>query len=45
MVFIEGLEDAIGKKAEKEFLSIQPEDVYHTYSDVADLMTDFGFKP
>ena len=45
MDFIEILEDAIGKKAEKEFLPMQPGDVYQTYADVTDLMADVGFKP
>jgi len=45
MDFIEILEDAIGKRAEKEFLPMQPGDVYQTYADVTDLMADVGFKP
>lgn len=45
MDFIETLENALGKKAEKEFLPMQPGDVYQTYADVTDLMQDFGFKP
>lgn len=45
MDFIEALEDALGKKAEKEFLPMQPGDVYQTYADVSDLMQDFDFKP
>ena len=45
MTFIESLEDAIGKKAEKNFLPMQPGDVYATYADVDDLMNTVDFKP
>ena len=45
MYFIETLEKAIGKTAEKQFLPMQPGDVYQTYADVTDLMNDFNFKP
>lgn len=43
--FIEVLEEAIGKKAEKNFLPIQPGDVAATYADVDDLIAAVGFKP
>lgn len=45
MYFIETLENALGKKAEKEFLPMQPGDVYQTYADVTPLIEKFGFKP
>ncbi len=45
MHFIEVLEQALGQKAEKEYLSMQPGDVYQTYADVTDLQKDFDFKP
>lgn len=45
MYFIETLEKAIGKTAEKEFLPMQPGDVYQTYADVSELEKDFDFKP
>lgn len=45
MYFIETLEKAIGKVAEKEFLPMQPGDVYQTYADVSELQRDFDFKP
>ncbi|MBR2883749.1 MAG: NAD-dependent epimerase [Clostridia bacterium] len=45
MYFIETLEKAIGKTAEKEFLPMQPGDVYQTYADVSELQKDFDFKP
>lgn len=45
MDFIETLEDALGKKAEKEYYPMQPGDVYQTYADVDDLIRDFDYKP
>ena len=42
---IEVLEDALGQKAEKEFLPMQPGDVPATYADVDDLISDVGFRP
>lgn len=45
MTFIEALEDALGKKAKKNLLPLQPGDVPATYADVDDLMKDVGFKP
>mgnify|MGYP000911951216 CR=1 FL=1 len=38
-------EGIIDKPAEKEFLPMQPGDVYQTYADVDDLVRDFNFKP
>jgi UDP-glucuronate 4-epimerase len=43
--FIELLEQAIGKKAKKRLLPIQPGDVPSTYADINDLSRDIGFKP
>lgn len=43
--FIEVLEDALGMKAAKNLLPIQPGDVPATYADVDDLMRDVGFRP
>ncbi|MBE9504981.1 MAG: NAD-dependent epimerase [Proteobacteria bacterium] len=45
MQFIEAIESALGKKAEKNLLPLQPGDVPATYADVDDLMRDVGFKP
>ena len=45
MYFIETLEKALGKKAEKEFLPMQQGDVYQTYADVTPLVEKFGFRP
>jgi UDP-glucuronate 4-epimerase len=39
------LEQAIGKKAIREMVPMQPGDVPATYADVGDLMRDVGFKP
>lgn len=49
--FIETLEQClidegiIRQPAQKEYLPMQPGDVYQTYADVSALMDDFGFKP
>lgn len=45
MDFISTLERALGREAKKEFLPMQPGDVYQTYADVSELTEDFGFKP
>lgn len=45
MDYIQALENALGKTAEKEYLPMQPGDVYQTYADVSDLIRDFDFKP
>ena len=39
------IEKALGRKAQKEFLDLQPGDVVATYADVDDLIEDVGFKP
>lgn len=43
--FIEVIEAALGRRARKEFMDLQPGDVVATYADVDDLMEDVGFKP
>jgi UDP-glucuronate 4-epimerase len=43
--FIEQIEKALGRKAAKEYLDMQPGDVPATYADVDDLINDVGFKP
>lgn len=43
--FIEALEEIIGIKAEKQYLPMQPGDVYQTYADVDALEKAFGFRP
>ena len=45
MEFIEAIEKALGKKAKKNFLAMQPGDVPATWADVKDLVKDFGYKP
>ena len=45
MDFIEAIERALGKKAEKNMLPIQPGDVPATWADVTDLVEDFGYQP
>lgn len=45
MDYIEALEKALGISATKEFLPMQPGDVYQTYADVDELIKDFDFKP
>ena len=44
MHMIEVLEDALGKKAERQFEAMQPGDVKETYADTSALEADFGFK-
>ncbi len=43
--FIEAIENAIGKKAEKKKMPLQPGDVPATWADVDELIEDVGFSP
>jgi UDP-glucuronate 4-epimerase len=43
--FISGLEEALGKKAVREYLPMQPGDVVATYADIASLNKAVGFEP
>ena len=45
MEFIEAIEEALGRKAEKELLPIQPGDVPVTCADVDNLEEAVGFRP
>jgi UDP-glucuronate 4-epimerase len=45
MRLVEVLEDCLGRKAEKNFLPMQPGDVPATCADVDDLARDTGFAP
>jgi UDP-glucuronate 4-epimerase len=45
LTFIEVIEAAMGKPAEKVMMPMQPGDVPATYADVDDLMADVGFRP
>jgi UDP-glucuronate 4-epimerase len=45
MDFIEAIENALGKKAKKNFLPMQDGDVKTTWADVDDLIKNFDYKP
>ena len=45
MVFIEAIEEALGRKAEKNFLPLQDGDVPATYADTAELRAASDFAP
>ncbi|NCB08741.1 MAG: NAD-dependent epimerase/dehydratase family protein [Bacteroidia bacterium] len=45
MDFIETIENALDKKAVKEYLDMQPGDVYKTFADVSGLQNDFNYSP
>ena len=45
MDFIRCIETSIGKTAEKDFLPMQPGDVYQTYADSSALCSATGFQP
>ncbi len=45
MDFIEAIEKALGKKAEKIMLPIQPGDVPASHADVSDLIENMDYKP
>lgn len=39
------LEEKLGVKAQKNFLPMQPGDVYSTYADISETHRDYGFSP
>ncbi|MCG8308634.1 MAG: NAD-dependent epimerase/dehydratase family protein, partial [Cytophagales bacterium] len=43
--FIDSIENAVGKKANKNLLPLQPGDVIETYANVDHLHDEIGFKP
>ena len=43
--YIEAIEDAVGKKAIKEMLPLQPGDVNDTFADVSALVNAVGYRP
>ncbi|MEH6388826.1 MAG: NAD-dependent epimerase [Pseudomonas profundi] len=43
--YIELIEQALGRTAEKKLLPLQPGDVEHTYADVTALKRDTGYQP
>lgn len=45
MIFIETIEEAVGRKAEKNMLPIQNGDVLATYADIESLQQAVGFSP
>jgi nucleoside-diphosphate-sugar epimerase len=45
MTYIETLERALGREAQKNFLPLQDGDVLATYADTADLRALTGFRP
>jgi UDP-glucuronate 4-epimerase len=45
LYFIECIEKALGKKAEKKMLPIQPGDVVETYADISESERYLGFQP
>jgi len=45
MTFIEALEEALGKKAYKNFLPLQPGDIVETSSDIEKAKTELGYQP
>lgn len=45
MDFIQAIESACGKEAMKDFLPMQPGDVYQTNADTTLLQQAVGFKP
>lgn len=45
MRYIEVIEECLGRKAEKNFLPMQPGDVPSTSADIEDLAADVGYRP
>jgi UDP-glucuronate 4-epimerase len=45
MRYIEVIEEALGRKAVKNLLPMQPGDVPDTFADVDDLANDVGYRP
>jgi UDP-glucuronate 4-epimerase len=45
MRYIEVIEECLGRKAQKNFLPMQPGDVPETFADIEDLVRDVGYRP
>ena len=45
MRYIEVIEECLGRKAQKNFLPLQPGDVPETCADISDLERDVGYRP
>jgi len=43
--FIEAIEQALGKKAQRQLMPIQPGDVEKTWADVTSLKEEYGYNP
>lgn len=43
--YIEVIEECMGRKAQKNFLPMQPGDVPETFADIDDLVRDVGYRP
>ena len=43
--YIDAIEEALGIKAKKDLLPLQPGDVLDTFADVDDLVNEFGYRP
>ena len=43
--YIDALEDALGKKAKREMLPMQPGDIPDTHADTSKLQQATGYKP
>ncbi len=45
MRYIETIEECLGRKAQKNYLPMQPGDVPETFADIDDLVADVGYRP
>lgn len=45
LTYIDTIEDALGKKAEKDFQSMQPGDLLITHADISAMHKDFDYEP
>lgn len=45
MDFVKAIEDELGIEAKKNYLDMQPSDVYQTYVGTQDLFEVVGYKP
>lgn len=45
MDFINEIEQAVGREAKKNYMPMQPGDVYHTYASTEKLEKEIGYKP
>lgn len=43
--YVDAIEEAVGRKAERRYLPMQPGDMLATYADVDDLIETTGFRP